>query len=79
MATPRVLLRPRAVLPARVFNAQAPRFVSTQPATPAAHASKSNPKRKPLTKEQRDFLSSAVRHALSPAPAPRLAPPVPTH
>lgn len=61
MASPRVLLRPSAVLPARVFNSQAPRFVSTQSATPSADASKNNPKRKPLTKEQRDFLSSAVR------------------
>ena len=79
MATPRVLLRPRAVLPVRIFNAQAPRFVSTQSPTPGADASKSNPKRKPLTKEQRDFLSSAVRHPSAPASVPRLAAPMPVH
>ncbi|SPN97464.1 related to ubiquinone biosynthesis protein CAT5 [Cephalotrichum gorgonifer] len=62
MAPHRVLLRPRAVLPARGLGIRSPRFLSTaQSATPAGDSPNGPPKRKPLTKEQRDFLSSALR------------------
>lgn len=60
MASPRVLLRSRAVLSARGVTPRSMRFASTT--QPAPDTPKDAPKRKPLTKEQREFLSSAVRH-----------------
>ena len=62
MASPRVLMRSHAVLSARRASPASMRFVSTtQPRTSAADGAKETPRRKPLTKEQQDFLSSAVR------------------
>lgn len=60
MLSPRVLVRPRAAFSAHRLTPQSMRFVSTAQA--GNDNPKEPPKRKPLTKEQRDFLSSAVCH-----------------
>ncbi|KAL2112012.1 hypothetical protein VUR80DRAFT_8787 [Thermomyces stellatus] len=59
MLSPRVLVRPRAAFSAHRLTPQSMRFVSTAQA--GNDNPKEPPKRKPLTKEQRDFLSSALR------------------
>ena len=68
MVAPKALIRPRAVYRAcdqlASSTSRSARFLSAsplRPANPTDGAAKDVPKRKPLTKEQRDFLSSAVR------------------
>ncbi|KEZ38807.1 Ubiquinone biosynthesis protein COQ7 [Scedosporium apiospermum] len=68
MVAPRVLVRPRAILPLReqltLTSSRCTRFLSTSPlhlANPVDGTPKDAPRRKPLTKQQRDFLSSALR------------------
>ncbi|PKS07817.1 hypothetical protein jhhlp_006425 [Lomentospora prolificans] len=68
MVAPKALIRPRAVYRAcdqlASSTSRSARFLSAsplRPANPTDGAAKDVPKRKPLTKEQRDFLSSALR------------------